>query len=171
MNAKGRILGFVPGTNNSRLRFLRIAGPIYLLISFFLTPGAFSICLFYSITGLPCPGCGMTRSIHYLMHGDVIHSLQYHFFGWIVFLLCVYGTVTLFSDRACRFFEKWEPRAQRFAIPALLLLAVYGAVRILALYSPWFSSTSSVTGGWFASFDEPGFFRFLLGSLFRSGSF
>lgn len=27
-------------------------------------------CLFRSITGVPCPGCGLTHAAHLLLHGD-----------------------------------------------------------------------------------------------------
>lgn len=32
-------------------------------------------CMFYHFTGLYCPGCGMTRALHALVHGDVAQSL------------------------------------------------------------------------------------------------
>ncbi|MGH8083223.1 MAG: DUF2752 domain-containing protein [Lysobacter sp.] len=32
-------------------------------------------CLFYHLTGLYCPGCGMTRAAHALAHGDVMQML------------------------------------------------------------------------------------------------
>ncbi|MCI8516940.1 MAG: DUF2752 domain-containing protein [Hungatella sp.] len=35
-------------------------------------------CLFHALTGLYCPGCGGTRAVGYLLHGDLIKSLQYH---------------------------------------------------------------------------------------------
>jgi hypothetical protein len=31
----------------------------------------FPKCALYSLTGLYCPGCGTTRAIHYLLHGDI----------------------------------------------------------------------------------------------------
>ncbi|TZF90691.1 DUF2752 domain-containing protein [Cognatilysobacter lacus] len=31
-------------------------------------------CLFHAFTGLYCPGCGMTRMLHALVHGDVARA-------------------------------------------------------------------------------------------------
>lgn len=38
-------------------------------------------CSFRNLTGLPCPGCGLTRSIVAGMHGDFRASLVYHRLG------------------------------------------------------------------------------------------
>ena len=38
-------------------------------------------CSFKNLTGLPCPGCGLTRSIVAGMHGDFGESLSYHKLG------------------------------------------------------------------------------------------
>ncbi|MEG2700204.1 MAG: DUF2752 domain-containing protein [Hungatella sp.] len=35
-------------------------------------------CLFQLITGLYCPGCGGTRAVRYLLHGQLQKSIQYH---------------------------------------------------------------------------------------------
>ena len=35
-------------------------------------------CIFRTVTGFYCPGCGGTRSLLALLRGDVIHSLWYH---------------------------------------------------------------------------------------------
>jgi len=35
------------------------------------TAGFFPPCLFRLLTGLQCPGCGTTRALHHLLHGDV----------------------------------------------------------------------------------------------------
>ncbi|MFT4126645.1 MAG: DUF2752 domain-containing protein [Gordonia sp. (in: high G+C Gram-positive bacteria)] len=39
------------------------------------------VCPFRLLTGLPCPGCGLTRSWVYAMHGDWSQSFAAHPFG------------------------------------------------------------------------------------------
>jgi hypothetical protein len=46
-----------------------------------------SICLFYHLTGLPCPGCGLTRSFVSLGHGHLLEALHWHPLGPAIFLL------------------------------------------------------------------------------------
>lgn len=36
------------------------------------------ICLTYNIFKIPCPGCGLTRSINYLINGNILMSLKYN---------------------------------------------------------------------------------------------
>ena len=53
--------------------------------------GFFPACPLYSMTGFACPGCGMTRGFHALMHGDIATALDFNamiplvivFFGYI----------------------------------------------------------------------------------------
>lgn len=35
-------------------------------------------CLFHLITGYYCPGCGGTRAVRALLHGNILRSLYYH---------------------------------------------------------------------------------------------
>ncbi|WP_097003461.1 MULTISPECIES: DUF2752 domain-containing protein [Lacrimispora] len=37
-----------------------------------------SVCIFHSLTGLYCPGCGGTRAVRTLLQGDLRMSVQYH---------------------------------------------------------------------------------------------
>jgi len=38
----------------------------------------FPVCPLYSMTGIACPGCGLTRGFHALSHGDVVSALDYN---------------------------------------------------------------------------------------------
>lgn len=70
------------------------------------------LCLFRLVTGLPCPGCGITRSVVDLVHGDLAASLHHHPFGFVALFLIAaqipYRTAVMF-----------HPRAQNFRFPSL----------------------------------------------------
>jgi hypothetical protein len=48
-----------------------------------------SFCPFKLLTGFPCPGCGITKSLGFLYAGDLAKSFYYHAFGLITFLVCM----------------------------------------------------------------------------------
>ena len=35
-------------------------------------------CIFNKVTGLKCPGCGMTRAMHYLVNGNIKKAIWYN---------------------------------------------------------------------------------------------
>lgn len=43
-----------------------------------VTVGFFPKCPLYQLTGINCPGCGLTRGFHALFHGDVFGALHYN---------------------------------------------------------------------------------------------
>jgi hypothetical protein len=46
---------------------------------FFFNPsthGFYPVCLFHSLTGLNCPGCGATRALYALLHGNFLLALK-----------------------------------------------------------------------------------------------
>lgn len=45
-----------------------------------------SICIFRATTGLPCPGCGLTRSIVAAAHGQLAASFSHHRLGLITLI-------------------------------------------------------------------------------------
>ncbi len=50
------------------------------VVSYFnpTTAGFFPVCPLYALTGIHCPGCGLTRGFHALFHGDVLTALHYN---------------------------------------------------------------------------------------------
>jgi hypothetical protein len=50
-----------------------------------IEPGALEgspeLCLFYFATGIPCPGCGLTRSVFHLIRGELDASFRLHPMG------------------------------------------------------------------------------------------
>jgi Protein of unknown function (DUF2752) len=67
---------------------------ILLPIIFLLVPTSWfetrrSLCLIRNVFGVKCPGCGMTRAISCIFHGNLKKALQYNRLVVIVFpLLC-----------------------------------------------------------------------------------
>jgi hypothetical protein len=54
-----------------------------------------SLCPFKMLTGFPCPGCGVTKSIIFFYKGDLTKSFGYHLFGPFVVLFCVAAIIVL----------------------------------------------------------------------------
>jgi hypothetical protein len=49
----------------------------------------FPVCPLYSLTGMACPGCGLTRGFHALFHGDILTALDYN--ALLPFYLFIFG--------------------------------------------------------------------------------
>ena len=75
-----------PAMRPATLLTLSFLGAALVPVSF-VTNGP-SLCPFKMLTGLPCPGCGMTRSVVTLLHGDLGASLFYHPLGIVIVALC-----------------------------------------------------------------------------------
>ena len=48
-----------------------------------------AFCPFYQLTGLPCPGCGLTRAFVYIGHGQWADSLRWHPLGLLLYAACI----------------------------------------------------------------------------------
>lgn len=71
-------------------------------------------CLFHSLTGYYCPGCGGTRAVTSLLHGHVLESLYYHPFVVYAAAVCavfmVTNTIELVSGGRCKIGMEFRKR-------------------------------------------------------------
>lgn len=63
--------------------------------------GFFLACPFRKLTGFTCPGCGSTRALHRLIHGDVVAAFQFNPLFILALPLLVYVLVR-YTDAAIR---------------------------------------------------------------------
>lgn len=92
------------------------------------------VCPLVAITGLACPGCGLTRGFHALFHGDVVTALDFNaiipvwafIFAWVVISLSLY---------AIRGKGLWMwPTNPRFMGVFMFVLLAFGILRNLPFY-------------------------------------
>ena len=82
----------------------------------------FPRCLFHMLTGLHCPGCGSTRCLHALVHGDLPQAVAYN-----PALLLALPFLTVWALRAG--YEAWTGRVVRAArLPSWCLYTLAGLV-------------------------------------------
>ena len=60
---------------------------ILIIIYLAITRGA---CVIKSITGIPCPGCGLTRAYLALLHGDIKGAWNFHPLFWFIGPLIIF---------------------------------------------------------------------------------
>jgi len=98
------------------------------------TAGFFPVCPLFALTGIHCPGCGLTRGFHALLNGDILTALHFNalipafafVFGFVVvslFLIVVRG-----RGLSWRFF----PPASLYGF--LFLAAAFFILRNLPFY-------------------------------------
>lgn len=94
----------------------------------------FPVCPLYTLTGLACPGCGLTRGFHALFHGDVLTALDYN--ALIPLFVLIFGflfvSMVLVAVRG-RGFPKWA-YAPKPLFAFFVLLIVFGVLRNLPFY-------------------------------------
>ena len=127
------------------------AAPVVLLVTFVMPPGGLPItlCWFHAVTGLPCPGCGLTRSLASLSHGHLGDAFRYHPFGLVLYALFVGLTAAGLAGEARRArLRAWlEQRALAARSRAVYhgLVAAFLGFGLVRLGVAWLSN-----GRWFS---------------------
>jgi hypothetical protein len=90
-----------------------------------------SLCYFYNLTGLPCPGCGLTRSVHFALHLNPAHAFYYHPLGLLAAPAIAYFSVTAFWRPAARIFESFQAHSALLILSVGVAMLIFGAGRAL----------------------------------------
>jgi hypothetical protein len=92
------------------------------------------VCWFEGATGLPCPGCGMTRSLSCAVRGMFSQSLSYHPFG--IFILVLFGGIAAQSvcpkrirEQVADFMRRHADWFNGFYVVFVVTFVAFGAVR------------------------------------------
>lgn len=115
--------------NHQNLKHSLIMGlglTAYGLLVFF-TENA-SICVIKVHTGLPCPGCGMTRAMLSVFHGDLLNAFIWHPLWPLVFILPIVIGVISQNDVL-----KEHYLSKILKLSLILIIAVY-VVRMLLMF-------------------------------------
>lgn len=118
--------------------FPQIAVACVLLISFVWTPSSLphvDICAMRNLTGLPCPGCGLTRAFCAISHGQfgAAFGLNPFAFAWYAgaLVLLFWPLLRKVTPRACE--RIGTSRVLVFGVPALVAaMIVYGVARVVS---------------------------------------
>jgi hypothetical protein len=93
-----------------------------------------SLCPFATLTGLPCPGCGLLRAALALARGDVAESFHIHPLALVVLPVAAFAVLRLRSA---------TPLGQR----AGALLVGCLTATVLALFGLWIARLGGAFGG------------------------
>jgi hypothetical protein len=114
-----------------------LIGALVLALSLLPVPAGLqgrSICTFRNLFDLPCPGCGVTRSLRATAHGDLASALDLNPFGPLFFGAAV---LLLLSPLWQRLHPDWDLKlissrwARVGAVALLVSMLLYGLLRIL----------------------------------------
>lgn len=84
-------------------------------------------CVFRTLTGFYCPGCGGTRAVLELLHGNLFHSFYYH--PIVLYTVVLYGWYLISNTIQWLSREKylWGSRYHRW----------YGIVAVIIVIGNW----------------------------------
>lgn len=94
----------------------------------------FPVCPMYALTGLACPGCGLTRGFHALFHGDIIPALDFNLLipVWAVIFGYVWVSLLLLAVRG-KGLPMWMTNP-RFLWAFMIVLVTFGVLRNIPVW-------------------------------------
>ena len=93
------------------------------------TTNLFPLCPIRALTGYYCPGCGMTRALHQLLHGHIASALAYN---PLIAVIVPLGMYWLLSEVAMLAWNRELPRPRptpRLLCSILVAMLAFGVLR------------------------------------------
>ena len=92
------------------------------------------VCPLFALTGLACPGCGLTRGFHALFHGDIITAIDFNALVpfWAVIFAYVGVSLALLAIRG-KGIPMWPANPKFVAVAGIVLLS-FGILRNIPAY-------------------------------------
>ena len=115
---------------------LALLGAAALALSLCLRAGSLPkvpVCPFYALTGLPCPGCGLTRAFCCIGHGELGRAWQFNPFGFLFYPACIVLALWPFLSRRAA----WEQRLGRSRWSRILPIALVVAMWLYGIWRIW----------------------------------
>lgn len=85
-------------------------------------------CLFHQLTGLYCPGCGGTRSVISLIHGQIVASIRYNpivMYGVIIYAwYMISNTIELLSKHRIKIGMKYRDAYLWYGLGILIIFFI-----------------------------------------------
>jgi Protein of unknown function (DUF2752) len=91
-----------------------------------------SLCPFKMLTGFPCPGCGITKSLIYLYDGNMYKSISYHILGPFIIAFSIATIIILTTEIITKkeYFVKWF-YSRKLAYTLAICLGIYHLIRLI----------------------------------------
>ncbi len=99
-----------------------------------VTAGFFPQCPFHALTGLNCPGCGLTRGFNALFHGDIVSALHFNALLPIYALIFGYFVLSLVLTAVSGRGLTWKIFSPALMYSFLALIIIFAIARNLPFY-------------------------------------
>jgi hypothetical protein len=92
-------------------------------------------CPFRAGTGVPCPGCGLTRACGALVTGDLTAMMRFHALAPLVLIAGAWYLTVLHAPKKLRYISRdvWHGLERRISVPLVVgaVFIVYWLARLL----------------------------------------
>ena len=112
-------------------------------------------CLIKWLTGIPCPMCGMTRSLTALLQGDLARSMSFHGLGLVLFVglisMLLMVSIELFLRRSIVFSRRYRKQGRTIGFSVISLFLIHHGIRLIPMVRSGelaISLSDSVLGRW-----------------------